>query len=90
MPVATQDIRASEQSTDILSDDDRHVNVLHISVSVKLREAWSWQLEWYTIAVRHTPNVPSVNSGPSDDPGVDTTRLMEENAERFCAKVGVG
>ena len=69
--------------------DDLHVSVRH-SVPVKLGEALSLQLEWYTIAVRHTPNVRSVNSGPRNDPGVDTTRLMEEKAERLCAKVGVG
>ena len=57
---------------------------------MKLGEALSLQLEWYTIAVRHTPNVRSVNSGPSDDPGVDTTRLTEQKAERFCAQVDVG
>ena len=57
---------------------------------VKLGKALSLQLEWYTIAVHHTPNVRSVNSGPSDDPGIDITRLTEEKAECFCAKVGVG
>ena len=40
---------------------------------------------------QHTPNVRSVNSGPSDHPGVDFTTLMEEKGGgRFCAKVGVG
>ena len=34
VPIATQDIRASEQSTDVLSDDDRHVNVLHVDWTV--------------------------------------------------------
>ena len=90
VPIATQDIRASEQSTDVLSDDDRHVNVLHISVPVKLSEAWSWQLEWYTIPHRHTPNVRSVNSVQTDNPGVDILRLLEEMVYRFCARVGVG
>ena len=89
VPVATQDNRAKEQSTDVLPHDDLHVSVRH-SVPVKVGEALSLQLEWYTIAVRHKPNVRSVNSGPSDDPGVDTTRLMEQKAERFCAKVDVG
>ena len=89
VPTATQDNRVKEQSTDVLPRDDLHVSVRH-SVPVKLGEALSLQLEWYTIAVRHTPNVRSVNSGPSNDPGVDTTRLMEEKAERLCAKVGVG
>ena len=89
VPIATQDIHAKEQSTDVLPHDDIHVSVRH-SGPVKLGEALSWQLEWYTIAVPHMPNVQSVNSGPSDDPGVDITRLMEEKAERFCAKVGVG
>ena len=87
--IATQDIRAKEQSTDVLPHDVLHVSVRH-SGPVKLSEALSLQLEWYTIAVRHTPNVPSVNSSPSDDPGIDITRLIEEKAERFCAKVGVG
>ena len=87
VPISAQDIRAKEQSTDVLPHDDLHVSVRH-SGPVKLGEALSWQLEWYTIAVPHTPNVRSVNSGPSDDPGVDITRLVEETAERFCAKVG--
>ena len=65
------------------------MSVRHIG-PVKLGEALSLQLEWYTTAVPHTPNVRSVNSGPSDDPGVDITRLMEEKTEHFCAKVGVG
>ena len=85
VPIATQDIRANEQSTDVLPHDDLHESVRH-SGPVKLGKALSLQLEWYTIAVRHTPNVRSVNSGPSHDTGVDTTRLMEEKAERFCAK----
>ncbi len=89
VPIATQDIRSKEQSTDVLPHDDLHASVRH-SGPVKLGEALSLQLEWYTIAVRHTPNVRSVNSGPSDDPGVDITRLMEEKAKRFYAKVGVG
>ena len=90
VPIATQDNRAKEQSADVLSDDDRHVNVLHISVPVKLREAWSWQLEWYTIPRRHMPNVRSVNSVQTDNPGVDIPRLLEEMVHRFCALVGVG
>ena len=90
VPIATQDIRASEQSTDVLSDDDRHVNVLHITVPVKLREAWSWQLEWYTMPRRHTPNVRSVNSVQTDNPCIDIPRLLEEMVYRFCALVGVG
>ena len=64
--IATLDIRAKEQSTDVLPHDDLHVSVRH-SGPVKLGEALSLQLEWYTIAVRHTPNVQSVNSGPSDN-----------------------
>ena len=89
VPIATQDIRAKEQSTDVLPHDDLHVSVRH-SGPVKPGEALSLQLERYTIDVGHTPNVRSVNSSPSDDPGVDITRLMEEKSERFCAKVGVG
>ena len=87
--IATQDIRVNEQSTDVLSDDDLHVSVRR-GGPVKLGEALSFQLESCTIAVRHTPNVRSVNSGPSDHPGVDITRLMETKGERFCENVGVG
>ena len=89
VPIATQDIRAKEQSTYVLQHDNLHVSVRH-SGPVKLGEALSLQLEWYMIAFPHTPNVRSVNSGPSDDPGVDITRLVEEKAERFYAKLGVG
>ena len=89
--VATQDVRAREQSTDVLSNNDHHVSVLPSGcVKLGLGEALRLQLELYTIAVRQTPNVRSVNSGPSDDPGVDSTRLVEEKVERFCARVGVG
>ena len=89
--VATQDVRAREQSTDVLSNNDHHVSVLPSGrVELGLGEALRLQLELYTIAVRQTPNVRSVNSGPSDDPGVDSTRLVEEKVERFCARDGVG
>ena len=89
--VATQDVRAREQSTDVLSNNDHHVSVLPSGcVKLGLGEALRLQLELYTIAVRQTTNVRSVNSGPSDDPGVDSTRLVEEKVERFCARVGVG
>ena len=87
--VTTQDIRAREQSTDVLSDNDQHVSVLP-SGPVKLGEALRLQLELYTIAVRHTPNVRSVNIGPSDHPCVDIPKLLEDMLERFCARVGVG
>ena len=65
MPIATQDNRANEQSTDVLPHDDLHVSVRH-SVRVKLGEALSLHLEWYTIAVCHTPNVRSVNMQRSE------------------------
>ena len=87
--MAMQDICAKEQSTDVLPHDDLHVSVRH-SGPVKLGEALSLQLEWYTIAVRHTPNVRSVNSGPSDDPGVDITRLMEEKGRTFLCESWCG
>ena len=44
VPISAQDIRAKEQSTDVLPHDDRHVSVRH-SGPVKLGEALSWQLE---------------------------------------------
>ena len=47
VPIATQDIRAKEQSTDVLPHDDLHVYVRY-SGPVKLGEALSLQLEWYT------------------------------------------
>ena len=75
--VVTQDICAREQSADVPSDNDLHVSVLP-----------SRTVKWYTIPGQHTPNVRSVNSGPSDGPGVDSTRLMEEKVDRFCAKAG--
>ena len=74
VPVATQDICAREQSADVPSDNDLYVSVLP-----------SRTVKWYTIPGQHTPNVRSVNSGPSDGPGVDSTRLMEEKMDRFCA-----
>ena len=77
--VATQDICAREQSANVPSDNDLYVSVLP-----------SRTVKWYTIPGQHTPNVRSVNSGPSDGPGVDSTRLVEEKVERFCARVGVG
>ena len=42
--VATQDVRATEQSTDVLSDNDQHVSVLP-SARVKRGEALRLQLE---------------------------------------------
>ena len=77
--VATQDICARGQSADVPSDNDLYMSVLP-----------SRTVKWYTIPGQHTPNVRSVNCGPSDGPGVDSTRLMEEKGERFCARVGVG
>ena len=77
--VATQDICAREQSANVPSDNDLYVSVLPTRT-----------VKWYTIPGQHTPNVRSVNSGPSDGPGVDSTRLVEEKVERFCARVGVG
>ena len=77
--VATQDICAREQSANVPSDNDLYVSVLPTRT-----------VKWCTIPGQHTPNVRSVNSGPSDGPGVDSTRLVEEKAERFCARVGVG
>ena len=77
--VATQDICAREQSANVPSYNDLYVSVLPTRT-----------VKWYTIPGQHTPNVRSVNSGPSDGPGVDSTRLVEENVERFCARVGVG
>ena len=77
--VATQDICAREQSANVPSDNYLYVSVLPTRT-----------VKWYTIPGQHTPNVRSVNSGPSDGPGVDSTRLVEENVERFCARVGVG
>ena len=77
--VVTQDICAREQSANVPSDNDLYVSVL-LTRTVK----------WYTIPGQHTPNVRSVNSGPSDGPCVDSTRLVEEKVERFCARVGVG
>ena len=87
--VATQAVRAREQSTDVPSDNDLHVCALP-SGPVKLGEALSWQLEWYTIHGRHTPNLRSVNSVQTDKPGVDIAMSMEEIRERLCARVGVG
>ena len=49
-------------------------------------EASSWQLEWYTIPGRHTPDVRSVNGVQTDNPGVDIPRLLEEVVYRFCAQ----
>ena len=46
-------------------------------------EALSWQLEWSTIPGQHTPNVRSVNSVPSETPGVDISRLMEDMGNVF-------
>ena len=77
--VATQDICAREQSANVPSDNDLYVSVLPTRT-----------VKWYRIPGQHTPNVRSVNSGPSDGPGVDSTRLVEEKVERFCARVGVG
>ena len=77
--VATQDICTREQSANVPSDNDLYVSVLPTRT-----------VKWYTIPGQHTPNVRSVNSGPSDGPGVDSTRLVEEKVERFCARVGVG
>ena len=79
MSVATQDICAREQSANVPSDNDLYVSVLPTRT-----------VKWYTIPGQHTPHVRSVNSGPSDGPGVDSTRLVEEKVERFCARVGVG
>ena len=77
--VATQDICGREQSANVPSDNDLYVSVLPTRT-----------VKWYTIPGQHTPNVRSVNSGPSDGPGVDSTRLVEEKVDRFCARVGVG
>ena len=67
--VATQYVRARDQSADVPSDNDLHVCVLP-SGPVKLGEALSWPLEWYTIHGRHTPNLRSMNSVQTDTPGL--------------------
>ena len=89
--IATQEMVAREQSTDAISDGDRHMSVLH-NVPVKLGEALSWQLESYkmTITGRHTPDMRSVNSVQGDNPGVDVAGLVEKIVYPFWVQVGVG
>ena len=89
VPIATQDIRAKEQSTDVLPHDELHVSVRQ-SRPGKLGDASSWQFEWCTIPGRHTPDVRSVNSVQTDNPGVDIPRLLEGMVYHFCARVVVG
>ena len=89
--IATQEMVAREQSTDAISDGDRHMSVLH-NVPVKLGEALSWQLESYkmTITGRHMPDMRSVNSVQGDNPGVDVAGLVEKIVYPFWVQVGVG
>ena len=61
--IANQDTHAKEQFSDAITDDDLRVRVLQ-SQPTNLQESLrsALELESYTLAVRHTPNVRAVEA----------------------------
>ena len=83
-PIATQDTHAKEQFIDAITDDDLRVRVLQ-SRPTNLQEALrsALELESYTLAVRHTPNVRAVDAVSHDNNVVGIPTLMKEMVDRF-------